>query len=165
LPEPALLELRELVRLRQQLLQQLGDRLRHLYRAVDLGFPEFTRYVRTLQSEFATTLLSHYPIAAALRRISVKKLARLVYDRSHQVGEELARSLIEAARQSVGAHAYVDIRRSSPVEYCAVNREAYASRPNRPSSQEAAGVKGRRRRRAKRACALTPEACETGGSG
>ena len=79
LPEPALLELRELVRLRQQILQQLGDRVRHLHRAVDLGFPEFTRYVRTLQSELATTILSHYPTAAALGKVSVKKLARLVY--------------------------------------------------------------------------------------
>jgi phage shock protein A len=34
----------------------------------------------------------------------VKKLARLVYDGSHQVGEDLARALIEAATQSVGAH-------------------------------------------------------------
>ena len=79
LPEPALLELRELVRLRQQILQQLGDRVRHLHRAVDLGFPEFTRYVRTLQSELATTILSHYPTAAALGKVPVKKLARLVY--------------------------------------------------------------------------------------
>ena len=104
LPEPALLELRELVRLRQQILQQLGDRVRHLHRAVDLGFPEFTRYVRTLQSELATTILSHCPTAAALRKVSVKKLARLVYDGSHHVGEELARALSEAAKQSVGAH-------------------------------------------------------------
>src|ERR1700726_1516095 len=42
LPEPALLELRELVRLKQQVVQQLGDRVRQLHRAVDLGFPEFT---------------------------------------------------------------------------------------------------------------------------
>ena len=34
----------------------------------------------------------------------VKKLARLVYDSRHQVGTELARALIEAAIQSVGAH-------------------------------------------------------------
>ena len=104
LPEPALLELRELVRLKQQVVQQLGDRVRHLHRAVDLGFPEFTRHVRTLQSELATTLLSHYPTAAAFRTVSVKKLARLVYDRHHQIGQELARMLIEAAKQSVGAH-------------------------------------------------------------
>jgi len=104
LPEDALLELRELVRLRQQIIQQLGDRVRHLHRAVDLGFPEFTRYVRTLHSELATTLLSHYPTAAAFRRVSVKKLAKLVYDGSHHIGEELGRTLIEAAKQSVGAH-------------------------------------------------------------
>ena len=67
LPEPALLELRELVRLKQQVVQQLGDRVRQLHRAVDLGFPEFTLHVRTLGSELATTILSHYPTAAAFR--------------------------------------------------------------------------------------------------
>jgi hypothetical protein len=36
--------------------------------------------------------------------VSVKKLARLVYDGRHQVGEELARALVEAAKQWVGAH-------------------------------------------------------------
>jgi transposase len=104
LPESALLELRELVRLKQQVVQQLGDRVRQLHRAVDLGFPEFTRHVRTLGSELATTILAHYPTAAALRTVSVKKLARLIYSDNHQVGEELARALIEAAKQSVGAH-------------------------------------------------------------
>jgi transposase len=44
LPEPTLLDLRELVRLKQQVVQQLGDRVRQLHRAVDLGFPEFTRH-------------------------------------------------------------------------------------------------------------------------
>jgi len=34
----------------------------------------------------------------------VKKLARIVYDGSHKIGEELARNLIEAAEKSVGAH-------------------------------------------------------------
>ena len=79
LPEPALLELRELVRLKQQVVQQLGDRVRQLHGAVDLGFPEFTRHVRTLESELATTILAQYPTAAALGKVSVKKLARLVY--------------------------------------------------------------------------------------
>ena len=99
-----MLELRELVRLKQQVVQQFGDRVRQLHRAVDLGFPEFTRHVRTLGSELATTILLQYPTAAAFRSLSVKKLARLVYDGRHQVGEELARALIEAATQSVGAH-------------------------------------------------------------
>jgi transposase len=67
LPEPALQELRELVRLKEQLVQQFGDRVRQLHRAVDLGFPEFTRHIRTLDSELATAVLGHYPTAAALR--------------------------------------------------------------------------------------------------
>src|SRR5262252_2351798 len=45
-----------------------------------------------------------YAPAPAFRSVSVKKLARLVYDGSHQVGEELARALMEAATRSVGAH-------------------------------------------------------------
>jgi transposase len=34
----------------------------------------------------------------------VKKLARIVYDGSHRIGEELARALIDAADKSVGAY-------------------------------------------------------------
>ncbi len=48
LAESATEELRELVRLRDRLVQDLGDRVRELHRVVDLGFPEFTRYVRSL---------------------------------------------------------------------------------------------------------------------
>jgi hypothetical protein len=73
--------------------------LRQLQRAVDLGFPEFTRYVRTLESQFATMILSRYPTAALFRGVSVKKLARIVYDGSHKIGEELAHALIEAAER------------------------------------------------------------------
>jgi hypothetical protein len=73
-------------------------------RAVDLGFPEFTRRVHTLESQLATTILSHYPTAASFRGISVKKLARIIHDGSHRIGEELARVLLEAAATSVGSH-------------------------------------------------------------
>jgi transposase len=45
LPEPAVEHLRELVRLREQTVLQLGDRVRHLHEAVDLTFPEFTHHV------------------------------------------------------------------------------------------------------------------------
>jgi len=49
------------MRLRQQTVQQLGDPLRHPHHAVDLTFPEFTRNVRGLDTEFATAILSRYP--------------------------------------------------------------------------------------------------------
>lgn len=63
-PDPATEELRELVRFRDRLRQDFGDRVRQLHRLVDLGFPEFTRYVRDLGSELATGLLREYPTAA-----------------------------------------------------------------------------------------------------
>ena len=104
LPDAATDELRELVRLRQRLTQDFGDRVRQLHRLVDLGFPEFTRHVRGLNTELASTLLHRYPTAAAFHRVSIKRLAALRYDRRHKVGPELAAALIDAARRSVGQH-------------------------------------------------------------
>jgi transposase len=104
LPDVATEELRELSRLRERLQEDFASRLRQLHRAVDLGFPEFTRYVRTLESQLATTILSRYPTAASYRGVSAKKLARIIYDGSHKVGEELACSLVDAAGKSVGSH-------------------------------------------------------------
>ena len=57
-----------------------------------------------LESQLAATILSRYPTAASFRRASVKKLAGIVYDGSHKIGEELARALIEAAAKSVGSY-------------------------------------------------------------
>src|SRR5262249_44859829 len=50
-----------LVRFRDRLRQDFGDRVRQLHRLVDLGFPELTRHVRDLGSELATRLLREYP--------------------------------------------------------------------------------------------------------
>jgi transposase len=104
LPDALTEELRELVHLRQRLLQDFGDRVRQLHRLVDLGFPEFTRYVRTLDSELASAILRDYPTAAAFRGVSVRRLATMRYDGHHRVGLDLARQLIEAAPRSVGQH-------------------------------------------------------------
>jgi len=104
LPDPATEELRELVRFRDRLVQDFGDRVRQLHRLVDLGFPEFTRYVRDLGSELATALLRDYPTAAAFPGVSVRRLAGLRYDGRHKVGDELAAALLAAAARSVGRH-------------------------------------------------------------
>jgi transposase len=104
LPDAATEELRELVRLRDRLLQDFGDRVRQLHRLVDLGFPEFTRYVRTLDSELATAILHDYPTAAAFEGVSPRRLAGLRYDGRHKVGDELARALLDAAGRSVGRY-------------------------------------------------------------
>ena len=118
LPDSATVELRELVRLRDRLMQDFGDRVRQLHRLVDLGFPEFTRYVRTLDSELATTILHDYPTAAAFRGISVKRLAGLRYGVCrHKVGPELAQQLVEAAQSSVGQH-HGDVYRVQVRYFC-----------------------------------------------
>ncbi len=104
LPDQATEELRELVRFRDRLVQDFGDRLRQLHRLVDLGFPEFTRYVRSLDSELATAILRDYPTAAAFQGVSVARLAKLRYDGRHAVGTERAQALIQAAACSVGRH-------------------------------------------------------------
>lgn len=104
LPDSATQELRELVRFRDRLMQDFGDRVRQLHRLVDLGFPEFTRYVRSLDSELASAILHEYPTAEAFLGLPWKRLAKLCYDGRHKVGEELAKSLVEAAKTSVGRH-------------------------------------------------------------
>lgn len=103
LPDAATQELRELVRLRERIVQDLGDATRRLHRLVDLGFPEFTRYVKKLDTALATTLLREYPTAAAFPT-TPRPIAKLVYDGRHKVGPELARALVDAAKTSVGRH-------------------------------------------------------------
>jgi transposase len=96
--------LREFVRHRDRLRQDFDDRVRQLHRLVDLGFPELTRYVRSLDSMLATALIAEYPTAQAFARANPRRLARLRYDGRHFVGAELADQLVAAAKRSVGQH-------------------------------------------------------------
>jgi hypothetical protein len=89
-----------LVRHRDRLRQDVDDRVRPLHRLADLAFPEFTRQIRTLDSQLATCLRAEYPTARATPRPVIKRR----YDGPHFVGPELARSLVEAAKRSVGQH-------------------------------------------------------------
>jgi len=97
-------ELRELVRHRDRLSQQFGDRIRQLHRLVFLGFPELRTVLKSLDSELATCLLRNFPTAAAFREASEGEIANLRYDGRHYVGRELAKKLRAAAATSVGAH-------------------------------------------------------------
>jgi transposase len=103
IPDTLVEELRELVRLRSRLVDNVMERVNHLHRLVDLGFPEFTRYLRDLNTQVATAILRQYPTAQAFHGLSPRRLARLRYDGLHQVGAELAQQLIEAAKLSVGS--------------------------------------------------------------
>jgi transposase len=104
LTEPATLELRELVLMRERLVQELGDKVRQLHRCVDLGFPEFTRHVKTLDSDLALTLLHTLPTAASYQTVTPGWIARQTYDGRHKIDRELATALFQAASASVGQH-------------------------------------------------------------
>jgi transposase len=97
-------ELKETVRLRDRLVQEMGDKVRLLHRSVDLGFPEFTTVVKTLDSELAIAVLAKYPTAAAFQNIKEADLADLKYDGRHSVGDVRAKAIIAAAKVTVGAH-------------------------------------------------------------
>ena len=96
-------ELRELVRLRTRGVDDLSDKMRQLHRAVDLGFPEFTRHVH-IRTLLAIVILARYPTAKSFAGVSQRKLARLAYHGRHHVGEKLVLALIAAAKTSVGAY-------------------------------------------------------------
>ena len=68
------------------------------------AFPSSRATCALSRARLAATILSRYPTAASFRGASVKKLARIVYDGSHKIGEELARALIEGAARSVGSY-------------------------------------------------------------
>jgi len=68
LPDEANLQLRELVRLRDRVLQDMVDKMNQLHRVIDLGFPEFTKLVKDVSSALATSLLSQYPTAQCSQR-------------------------------------------------------------------------------------------------
>jgi transposase len=104
LTDEATLELRELVLMRERLVQELGDKVRQLHRVVDLGFPEFTRHVKNLETELALAVLHELPTAKSYERITPAWLAKLVYDGRHRVGPELGKALFAAAKASVGQH-------------------------------------------------------------
>src|SRR5262249_2960534 len=103
-PDEATVELRELVRLRDQLVATQQERKNQLHRLVDLGFPELTRYLHDLGGPLATKLLLLFPTARAFGAQRPRRLAKLVYSGHNVVGEDLAEALIAAAKRSVAAH-------------------------------------------------------------
>ncbi len=104
LRDDATLELRELVRLRDRMMQDLGDRARQLHRALDLTFPEFTRHVADVKTPMATTLLSKYSTGTAFRDASPADVAKLAYGPRHKIGQKLADALCAPAQKTVGRH-------------------------------------------------------------
>lgn len=99
LPDEAAQEIRELVRHRDRLVQDLGDRVRQLHRIVDLGFPEFSRHVSDLGGPLATTILHMYPTARAFDDVPVDDLANLAFD-GRRTHARTSRRCVAGSRRS-----------------------------------------------------------------
>jgi hypothetical protein len=124
------------IRLRDRVVQDLGDATTRLHRLVGLGFPEFTRYVKDLASEAATTILSEYPAAAAPRspRWSTTAGTRSVVSSA---------KFVEAAKTSVGRH-HGDAYR---IQVCYAHKDIappQAARPRATHRGHARRPRGRR---------------------
>jgi transposase len=104
LPDRATEELRELVRFRDRLRQDFGDRVRQRHRLVDLGFPEFTRHVHELGSELATTVLRAYPTAASFQGCRCVAWPPSATTGGTRWATRLAAALLAVAAGSVGRH-------------------------------------------------------------
>ena len=72
LPDSAMEELREGVRHRDRIKQDLDDRVRQLHRMVDLVFPEFAGLFSDLGGPLATTILATYPTAQEIPKVRPK---------------------------------------------------------------------------------------------
>ena len=125
LPAEATQELRELVRLRDQLTEDIVARVNQLHRLVDLGFPEFTRVVKNLDA-LATTLLRQYPTARSFASAKLAQMTKLKYGNDVKVSEALARELIALAKTSVGAHHGETYKRE--VAYACEDLETFRAR-------------------------------------
>lgn len=107
IPDLAALELRELVRWHQRVIQEVGDKTRFLHRLVDLGFPELKEIVGDLDSPLALELLRRHPTAAAFKKVTARRLAGMPYtagSKEKKLPMELAEQIVKAAHASVGKH-------------------------------------------------------------
>jgi transposase len=103
-PDALSAQLRQMLHVRDRLVQDFTDRVRQLHRAIDLTCPELAAVLKDLGSALATGILSHFPTAERIRSATLRQLSHLRYDGTRKVGTELARRLLAVAQNSVGAH-------------------------------------------------------------
>lgn len=139
--DEAMDELRELVRFHDRLAQDAGDRVRQLHRLVALCFPEFTRHVRTLDSQRAILILREHRTAEAFDDGCLRALAQLRYGEYHKVGEALAHKLVSAAKISVARHHSPAYRNA--VRFICADLDAGLARKHPGTSRSARSGPGR----------------------
>ena len=97
------LALRQLTRLRVDLVELVSDQKRRLLTLLDQAFPEFETFFREKYCKSALTLLQTYPIPDAVLAAGVEELTALLEKSSRKhYGCEKAEQMMRAAQQSFG---------------------------------------------------------------
>jgi transposase len=102
-PDDAVLELRELVRFRWHLADQLGDAKRRVLNVLDKVFPEFAEQVGDPFGATGRELLGRCARAAEFAAVDLGDLAAWIQQASrHQLGRTRAEAVQAAAQDSLG---------------------------------------------------------------
>jgi transposase len=108
-PEVTVQGLRELTRLRADLVAQIGDVKRRVISILDRTFPEFATYFSDVCGQTARTVLETWTLPEQLAAVPTARLAALLARLSHgHFGTEKARAVKEAAQHSIGVRRAAD---------------------------------------------------------
>jgi transposase len=101
--------LRDLTRLRADLVAQIGDVKRRIISILDRTFPEFATCFTDVCGQAARTLLETWTLPEALAAVPTARLAAVLARLSHgHFGTEKAREVKAAAQQSIGVKRAAD---------------------------------------------------------
>jgi transposase len=101
--DEAMLELRQLTRLREELVDMVSDQKRRLLTLLDQAFPEFETFFREKYCKSALALLQAYPTPADVVAAGVDAVAELLAQHSRKhYGRVKAEEIYHAAHRSFG---------------------------------------------------------------
>jgi transposase len=108
-PEAAVQGLRDLTRLRADLVAQIGDVKRRIISILDRTFPEFATYFSDVCGQAARPVLETWTLPEQLAAVPTAPLAALLARLSHgHFGTEKTRAVKAAAQQSIGVRRGAD---------------------------------------------------------
>ena len=94
-----------LCRQRRFVSHELANAKRRLTGLIDLSFPEFSRHFEDNHSKAAHAVLKAAPSAAAIARLSLRRLQGVLMGASRgRLGAEKAKALRESAKKSLSAN-------------------------------------------------------------
>lgn len=103
IPDPVMDNLKELTRLRTNLVQERATAIIHLKEALSTLFPEFSRVFRQVDSAASLALLVAYPGPEPIIHAGEENIAATLSLASpHRMGIGMARRIVEAAQGTIG---------------------------------------------------------------